>query len=92
MKRIQVHLTQLQIERIRRVADFLGGYSFAEIVRRAVDEFLSKHYTNLAKGKRSPPAGATVEGKEAPAKGNGEGECQKDKEPLTKDEQIDKEI
>ena len=40
MKRTNVHLTDLQIERLKEYSTKLGGLPVAEVIRRAVDEFL----------------------------------------------------
>ena len=40
MKRIHIHLTRLQIDRLQKLSDRLGGLPVAEIIRRAVDKLL----------------------------------------------------
>ncbi len=39
MRRMVIHLTDYQFERIKRIASRIG-VSYAEIIRRAVDEYL----------------------------------------------------
>ena len=41
MKRISYHLTEDQIKRLREMSD-KSGLSVAEIIRRAVDEYVKK--------------------------------------------------
>lgn len=41
MKRINVHLADMQIKKLKQLSDNTG-MSVAEIVRRAIDEYLGK--------------------------------------------------
>jgi hypothetical protein len=48
MKRVNYHLTSGQVERLRALARETG-LSVAEIIRRAVDEYLGRHDTKPLK-------------------------------------------
>ena len=48
MKRTNFHLTDLQIKRLRNVAK-QTGLSVAELIRRAVDEWLEEYERNKGK-------------------------------------------
>jgi predicted DNA-binding protein len=50
MKRVQYHLTEDQIERLKAVCE-RTGLSFAEVIRRAVDAYLET-WDAKQKGKR----------------------------------------
>jgi predicted DNA-binding protein len=41
MKRISTFLTEIEIERLKAISDSTG-ISFAELIRRAVDEYLDR--------------------------------------------------
>lgn len=43
MKRINIHLTDLQIKELKKLSDN-KGISVAEIVRRAIDDYLRKQF------------------------------------------------
>jgi predicted DNA-binding protein len=43
MKRIHIHLTKRQIERLQELSEKLGGLPVAEIIRRAIDEYLDRN-------------------------------------------------
>ena len=42
MKRINIHLTILEIERLKALSEKLKGLPVSELIRRAVDEFLDR--------------------------------------------------
>lgn len=48
MKKVNYHLTEIQIKGLRTLSD-ATGLSVAEIIRRAVDEYLSKRTDKLCK-------------------------------------------
>lgn len=48
MKRVNYHLTEIQIKRLRTLSD-TTGLSVAEIIRRAVDEYLIKRTSKTCK-------------------------------------------
>ncbi len=48
MRRVNYHLTEGQIERLQRLAQ-KTGLSVAEIIRRAVDDYLDKKTNRMKK-------------------------------------------
>ena len=48
MKRTNIHLTHTEIERLRKAAKETG-LTAAEIIRRAVDQWLEKYESNKGK-------------------------------------------
>ncbi len=47
LKRRTIHITTLQEQALKKVSE-LSGYSVAEIIRRAIDEYIERRYADVS--------------------------------------------